>query len=418
MVKETKFYDILGIDPSASQDDIKKAYRKMALKWHPDKNKDNPEASEKFKEIGMAYEILSNPEKKEIYDTHGEDGLKGEEYTPATSIFEHLMGGFFPGGGSRRRRRKGDSVVHHIQCSLADLYHGKTQKMKLSKQVLCSECDGKGTKKSGGSKTCSGCNGQGVRLVMRQLGPGFIQQSQETCPQCNGKGTTIKEKDKCKECGGEGVVSAKKVLEVHVEPGTEPGKRIVFENEGDQEPDMEPGDVVIIVDQKPHELFQRQGSDLHIKKKISLGEALCGFSFCVETLDKRVLLVSAAGGEIIKPGDVRIVAGEGMPVYRDPLSKGDLVVHFEVVYPEKGTLTKEAQTILQIIFTPAKPPAPTADHEVCELTEIDPDTASSGSGRGGYRRSDGKEGRATDTDDDDYEYEGGAGGQQVGCVSQ
>jgi DnaJ family protein A protein 2 len=213
MPKDTKFYDILGVSSSADENEIKKAYRKLAMKYHPDRNQDKELANEKFKEISHAYEILSDPQKKEVYDRYGEEGLQGEgggAGMSAEDLFSHLFGGGFGGGRSQQRGpRKGKDMAHGLKVSLEDLYKGKTSKLALQKQVLCQACEGRGGK-AGAVQTCKGCNGRGVKIIMRQMGP-MIQQMQQTCPDCNGEGETIRDADRCKVCYGRKVGNERKV---------------------------------------------------------------------------------------------------------------------------------------------------------------------------------------------------------------
>ncbi|RZB83722.1 DnaJ protein-like isoform B [Glycine soja] len=233
----TRYYEILGVSKNASPDDLKKAYKKAAIKNHPDKGGD----PEKFKELAQAYEVLSDPEKREIYDTYGEDALKegmgggGGGHDPF-DIFSSFFGGspFGSGGSSRgRRQRRGEDVVHPLKVSLEDLYLGTSKKLSLSRNVLCSKCNGKGSK-SGASMTCAGCQGTGMKVSIRHLGPSMIQQMQHPCNECKGTGETINDRDRCQQCKGEKVVQEKKVLEVVVEKGMQNGQKITFPGEADE----------------------------------------------------------------------------------------------------------------------------------------------------------------------------------------
>ena len=280
----------------------------LALKYHPDKNVGNVEAGEKFKEISHAYEVLSDERKRSVYDSYGEEGLSGDGGMGAGAAEElfaqffggGLGGGMFGGAGTPAGPRKGRDLVHALKVSLEDLYKGKVSKMALQKTVLCPTCGGKGGKVES-ITTCTGCNGTGQKVVTRQMGP-MIQRFQTLCPDCNGEGEIIPEEDKCKECHGKKVVSERKVLSVHVDKGMQEGQRITFAEEADQAPNVQPGDVIFVIETKEHDRFQRKGDDLFHKAKIDLVTALTGGEFAIEHLDERYLRVEILPGEVIKPG--------------------------------------------------------------------------------------------------------------------
>lgn len=328
MPVETRFYDLLGVSGEASQDEIRSAYRKMARKYHPDRN---PNAGDKFKEISTAYEVLSDPEKKKVYDKYGEEGIKNGGAPRGEDLFSSLFGM----GGRSSGPRKGEDLVFPLKVTLEDLYNGKTSKVALKKKVLCDDCKGKGTSKPNALKNCSGCEGRGIKVTFRQLGPGMVQQIQSRCPECGGQGEMINEKDRCKKCRGNKVVEERKILEIFVDKGMKHKQKIVFSGEGDQEPDMMPGDVVIILNQKEHTVFKRDDDcNLFMEKELSLYEALCGFTFTIKHLDGRTLIVRSNPGEVIKPGDVKEILGEGMPIHKRPFDKGVLIIKFSVKFPD------------------------------------------------------------------------------------
>lgn len=239
-VDTQKYYDFLGVSKTASQDEIKKAFRKKALKEHPDKGGD----PEKFKDISIAYETLSDPEKRQLYDQYGEEGVRDGGGMPAgMDIFDILQGRM--GGGQQRGPKKGKSVMHPVKATLEDLYNGKTSKIVISRDRLCSKCDGKGGK--GNTQKCSGCNGRGMVTKMKMIGPGMYTQSTGPCDDCGGQGEKISEKDRCTTCKGAKVLKEKKVVEVSVEKGAPHGEKYVFHGEADEFPGIEAGDVVIVV---------------------------------------------------------------------------------------------------------------------------------------------------------------------------
>eukprot|EP00296_Roombia_truncata_P007701 JP446151.1.p1 GENE.JP446151.1~~JP446151.1.p1 ORF type:complete len:418 (+),score=131.86 JP446151.1:37-1290(+) len=403
---DTRLYDVLGVTKEASAADIKKAYRKEAVKHHPDKGGD----PEKFKDLGFAYEVLSNPEKKQIYDEYGEEGLKeqGGGGGSADDIFSAFFGGGMFGGGGRQQRgpRKGEDVVHKINVTLENLYNGKVSKLAINKNVLCGDCDGSGSKVPNANTECSGCRGQGVKIITRQIAPGMVQQMQAVCPDCKGEGSVVPEKDKCKGCKGQKTVQERKILEVNIDKGMKHGQKIPFMGEADEAPGLVPGDVVFILNMAEHERFIRKNDDLVVIQKIKLAEALCGFQFVVEHLDGRHLLVSSEPGEIIKPGDIKLVSDEGMPQYKRPFDKGNLYIKFEVEFPPSGYLAPDAIASLKSCLpapTPVKTPAD-AEEVTCRTVQAHESAGQrSGGGHGG------------DSDDEEGH---GHGGQRVQCAQQ
>ncbi|XP_074088608.1 dnaJ homolog subfamily A member 4 isoform X3 [Macrotis lagotis] len=297
MVKETEYYDILGVKPSAAPEEIRKAYRRLALKYHPDKN---PDEGEKFKLISQAYEVLSDAKKREIYDQGGEQAIKeGGTTSGSFSSPMDIFDMFFGGGGRMTRERRGKNVVHQLSVSLEDIYNGVTRKLALQKNVICDKCEGIGGKK-GSVEKCPLCKGRGMQIHIQQIGPGMVQQIQTVCLECKGQGERINPKDQCKNCNGCKVVREKKIIEVHIEKGMKDGQKIMFHGEGDQEPELEPGDVIIVLDQKDHGIFQRRGHDLIMKMKIQLTEALCGFKKTIKTLDNRTLVITSKPAQVSK----------------------------------------------------------------------------------------------------------------------
>nr|ADR79278.1 Hsp40 [Brachionus ibericus] len=339
MVKETGYYDLLGVKPTATPDELKKAYRKLALKYHPDKNPDK-ESAEKFKNISQAYEVLSDEKKRRIYDEGGEQALKegggGEgHFSSPMDIFE-----MFFGGGRRRKENKTKDVIHQLGVSLEELYKGSTRKLALQKNVICDKCGGKGGKEGAVIK-CTTCKGTGSQVILNQLGAGMYQQIHTTCRDCQGQGE-INPKDMCKTCQGRKIVQERKILEVHIDKGMEDGQKI------------------------PLRL------DLIMKMDINLNEALTGFKRTIKTLDDRILVISSLPGEIIKPNDVKCVLNEGMPMYKNPFEKGRLIINFNVKFPQNGEIDSRRITDLEkILPTKAKVDSP-ADAEEHTLVDLDP----------------------------------------------
>merc|ERR1712159_823023 len=270
----TKFYKILGVEKNATESEIKKAYRKLAMKHHPDKGGD----PDKFKEMTEAHTVLSDPDKRQHYDRFGADGVEGGGGGGGDDLMSHLFGG----GGRRRNdgRKKGQNVVHQLKVSLEDLYNGTTKKMKMTRKVIDQET---------GVKKCYECNGKGVTVRVIRMGP-MVQQMQQACDACEGQGFSYTRKKKTE------------VLEINIQKGAPDGHKVVFHNKADEIPDGDAGDVVFVLKEQAHELYKRHGADLYAKKKIALVEALCGFTMELPKLDGRTLLIKT------KPGDVCNVA--------------------------------------------------------------------------------------------------------------
>lgn len=365
MVKETKLYDTLGISTDAGEDEIKRAYRKLALKYHPDKNKE-PGAQEKFKEISVAYEVLSDEKKRKMYDTHGEKGINGEAGMDADHMND-IYSAFF-GGGRRQEPSKPRVIQHHQSVPLEVFYCGKTIKLAITRSRLCGKCSGSGSKIKGQSAKCMECRGRGVQMITRQLGPGFIQQMQVPCGVCQGKGTYIREEDKCDGCRGLQTIKEKKIFEVVVEQGMKDGDRITFTGEGDQSPDMSlSGDIVIVLEMPKHPVFTRHGNHLMIEKTITLAEALTGFTIHLTQLDGRKLAITSQFGTVVEPSNLYSVNREGMPLPRTGgLERGDLLIKFNVVYPRIVEANK-AKLREILLFPPQKGPGP--DEEEHRLTK-------------------------------------------------
>ncbi|RDW85023.1 hypothetical protein BP6252_02613 [Coleophoma cylindrospora] len=419
MAKDTKYYDILGVSVEATEVELKKAYKIGALKHHPDKNAHNPDAADKFKDLSHAYEILSDPQKRQIYDQYGEEGLEGGAGGAGGMNAEDLFSQFFGGGsafgggglggmfggGMQNRGPPKARTIHHVhKVSLEDIYRGKVSKLALQKSVICPKCEGRGGKE-GAVKKCAGCDGHGMKTMMRQMGP-MIQRFQTVCPDCNGEGEIIREKDKCKACNGKKTTVERKVLHVHVDRGVRSGHKIDFRGEGDQTPGVQPGDVVFEIEQKPHPRFQRKDDDLFYHAEIDLVTALAGGTIFVEHLDDRWLSVEILAGEVISPGSIKMVRGQGMPSYRHH-DFGNLYIQFDVKFPDKNwTADPAAFEALKSILpasTEATVPPAEAMTDVADLEDIDASQQARAQGAG-----------SMDEDDED----GHPGAERVQCASQ
>ncbi|PKY41156.1 putative molecular chaperone [Rhizophagus irregularis] len=407
-MKNTNYYEVLGVETIASEGEIKKAYRKLAMKYHPDKNPDN-EASEKFKEISHAYYVLSDPEKRELYDRFGEEGLSGGGGTNMSA--EELFASFFSfggmGGGGPSRQRRGEDIVKPFPVTLEDLYNGKTTKISLQKDVVCPSCHGKGSK-SGATSKCTSCEGRGIKVAMRQIGPGMIQRINTVCTSCDGAGEVIKG-NKCKKCKGAKTLEEKKKLDIFIEKGMQNNQRIVMQGEADQEPGVETGDVILVLKQKPHERFERQDNDLLTEVSISITEALCGFSkVLVKHLDGRGLVINHPAGEVIKPGAVKCIAGEGMPQYKRSSDKGNLYVRFNVEFPPDMWITPDKIKKLEALLPSRKAEDPSTHPEILDEVHL---TEGNFSEYGNKKARSGNVWEEDDDDDDDEDH-------PLGCTPQ
>lgn len=399
MVKETAYYDLLGTKPNATPDELKKSYRKMALKYHPDKNPDEPD---RFKAISQAYEVLSDAKKRELYDRGGEQAIKEGGMESSFHNPMDIFDMFFGGGGRGRPRgpQKGKDVIHQLKVSLEDLYNGSNRKLALQKSVICVKCEGRGGKE-GCIEPCGNCRGTGMQVRIQQIGPGMMQQIQSMCHECQGQGERINAKLRCKTCVGKKVIRERKILEVHVDKGMKDGQQIRFSGEGDQEPGLEPGDIVIVLDEKEHDCFKRSGTDLLYKMEIELVDALCGTQKCIETLDKRNLVLTVLPGEVIKDGDLKCIMGEGMPQYRNPFEKGRLVIAFTVNFPAENWIPADQISKLEAYLPPRQEVIIPDDAEECALQKHDPKLA-------------GRNQRMAYDEDDDEEGHG----PRVQCANQ
>ncbi|KAL7529529.1 hypothetical protein ACHAWF_003016 [Thalassiosira exigua] len=326
-------------------------------------------------------EILSDEEKRAQYDKYGLEGVSGDDVGSAGG--EDLFSMFFGGGGRSRRAgpRKGPSVNHPLKVSLADLYNGKTVKLAVNRKVI------KGT-----PVQCSRCKGQGAVMEIRQLGPGMITQMQRQCDACNGQGQKCTYK------------SERKVLEVHVEKGMQNNDKITFRGMSDEVPKMEPGDINFIVQEKDHDLFKRKGADLLAIKEVSLNQALCGFTWKIDHLDGRVLVIKSRPGEVIKPEMntkealpfVKVLPDEGMPSKGNPFVRGNLYVMFRVKFPEDNELPSAALAQLKKLLPE---PDVSEEYDPMEVEEVHLNPGDLRSfGKGGASRS---SNNAHDSDDED-----------------
>lgn len=344
------YYDVLGVAKQSTAAEIKKAYRRIAMKCHPDRNPDNAEAEEKFKEASEAYEILSDQEKRSAYDQHGHAGVDpqmgGFGGGGFGDIFGDVFGDIFGGGGGGGRSRggsmRGSDLRYNLELSLEQAVHGDTLKIKVPTLVACETCDGSGAKKGSSAKTCGTCAGQG-QVRMQQ---GFFSV-QQTCPNCRGSGKTIS--DPCGSCHGEGRAEQTKTLSVKVPPGVDTGDRIRLAGEGEQGmAGGQAGDLYVQIHVREHSIFERDGKNLYCDVPIGFADAVLGGELEVPTLGGRVKLKIPAETQT---GRMFRLRGKGVVPVRGG-SAGDLMCRIVIETPvnlnrEQLDLVRQLQATLE-----------------------------------------------------------------------
>lgn len=335
------FYNTLGVEQGASQDEIKKAYRKLAMKYHPDQNKDDKQAEAKFKEISEAYDILKDPQKRAAFDQYGSaafegggaggagfgGGAGGAGFGAFSDIFEDMFGDFMGGGrtaGGRSGPGRGADMQYTMEIALEDAYGGKEATIKVPINESCDSCKGSGAKPGTGEETCPGCDGAG-RMRAQQ---GFFT-IERTCPSCNGAGKVIR--DPCSKCSGSGLVRKDKTIKVKIPAGVETGRRIRLTGEGEAGFRGGPnGDLYVLMAVKPHKFFRRDGANLFGRVPIPMTTAALGGNVEVPTIAGKKTKVKVPAGT--QSGQQFRLKGLGMPILRSD-SKGDMYVEVAVETP-------------------------------------------------------------------------------------
>ena len=319
------YYELLGVSRDASTKEIKKAFRNLSLKYHPDRNPGDKKAHELYLKINRAHEVLTTPELKEIYDIYGEEGLNQEE-------------------NIQNEKERGPNARIDVSVDLSDLYNGATRTIQFEKNVLCSKCHGTGGK-LGKTKKCPACKGRGATLQNINMF-GMQMQMEQECEKCRGKGIIFSEI--CPHCKGRKIVRENKKLTLEIEKGMENDQKIVFKGESEQSPDTIPGDLIITLKQQKHSFFkQRKRNDLYADINLNLKEALFGYNKKIKHLDGREFYIES--NKVTQPDETRIITGEGMPVHKFPSQKGDLYIKFNVKLPK--TLNKKEKELIKEIFS-------------------------------------------------------------------
>ena len=360
MVFDNSLYDLLGVPSNASYEEIQRAYKRKARDLHPDKNRNDPNATQKFQELNEAYQILKDPEKRRNYDQFGLNGMNGFGFDDADNIFRSFMTSFdFPGfgfgfsgfGGRHQRRQKTQDITYKLQVTLEELYNGATKKVFINRQRLCSQCKGRGVKNGCRINKCYNCNGTGFIQRIQRIKQSTIIQHNEDCPKCNGTGEYIKPNEKCPNCNGNKVCEEQGIFEVHILPGTMDGEEYIFKEESNQEPGADTGDVNIILIQKEHDIFTRKNDNLILIKNITLSEALLGeLKIPITHLDGRILIASPPQDFVFRDEQVMVIENEGMPSTQNRYQKGDLFIYFHIIFPMQSEITNEFAETIQKYF--------------------------------------------------------------------
>jgi DnaJ family protein A protein 2 len=335
------YYDILGISKTANIEEIKKGYKKMCLKWHPDKNPDNiEEAKTEFQKIQEAYEVLGDENKKGIYDKYGKDGLKqqGNDFPDANDILSRVFGGnpfgFMNMSNVSVNEQKvavGPNKLFHLELSYEDIYNGCSKQLNIRRRIKCSTCNATGTR-SGKQPICDSCNGIGMKTIIRQIGPGMIQQSTTQCNNCNGTGKVVTDVDKCNTCSGSKYEFETKMRDVEIDKGIKNGEHIRLVGMGDEVHNaIEAGDIILEINEKKRDDISREGDNIVVKKSILLSEALCGLSLTFHHLNGETIVIET--DKIIKPNMRHTISNLGF-YNKNMKNSGDLIFEFYIVFPE------------------------------------------------------------------------------------
>ena len=359
------YYEVLGVDKSASEDEIKKAYRKIAIKYHPDRNPGNKEAEEKFKEAAEAYDVLHDPQKRQQYDQFGFNGpgagFGGGGFGGGASMnmddifsmFGDIFGGHagfgggfggFGGGGrqARPQQHRGNDLRLKVRLTLSEVATGVTKKFKVKKDITCSHCNGSGAEAGSGMETCQTCHGSGVITHTTQSIFGMMQ-TQGVCPTCGGEGKVIK--NKCKECGGTGVVKGEEVVEINIPAGVAEGMIVNVPGKGNAgRRNGINGDIQVLIEEEPNDTFVRDGNNLIYNLLLDFPTAALGGEVEVPTISGGKVRMKVEPGT--QPGKTLRLRGKGLPAVQGyGRGNGDLIVNISVYVPK--TLSRDERKAIE-----------------------------------------------------------------------
>lgn len=348
------YYEILGVSKNATKEELKKAYRKTAIKYHPDKNPDDPQAETKFKEAAEAYEVLSDPQKRQVYDNYGHAGLDGSmggggagmNMDDIFSRFGDIFGSAFGGGGGfgdifggRGGRKKGSNLRVKLKLSLDEIAHGVEKKIKVKRNITCSDCRGNGSRNGNSISTCQACNGTGeVRRVVNTMLGQMVSAS--PCNNCGGSGEVVK--SPCTTCHGDGVVNREEVIPIKIPAGVEEGMQLSMSGKGNYpKRGGDPGDLLIVIEEIEHESLKREGRNLHYDLYISMPDAALGTTVEVPTISGKVKIPIDAG---VQSGKILRLRGKGLREVNG-YGHGDQLIHVNVWTPQK--LSSDERQIME-----------------------------------------------------------------------
>jgi molecular chaperone DnaJ len=356
MAQKRDYYEVLGVQKNATEDEIKKAYRKIAIKYHPDRNPGDKEAEEKFKEAAEAYDVLHDPQKRQQYDQFGFNGPMGGGFggfggasmnmDDIFSMFGDIFGGHgfggFGGGPRRPQQHRGSDLRLKVRLTLEEINKGVTKKFKVRKDIPCQHCHGTGAEAGSTSEQCPTCHGSGVITHTTQSIFGMMQ-TQGVCPTCGGEGTVIK--DKCHECGGSGIVKGEEVVEINIPAGVAEGMVVNVPGKGNagRKNGMN-GDIQVFIEEEKSDVFVRDGNDLIYNLLLDFPTAALGGDIEIPTIEGNKLRVKVDSGT--QPGKTLRLRGKGLPAVQGyGNGRGDLVVNISVYVPK--TLSREEKEAIQ-----------------------------------------------------------------------